>query len=207
MTNTVRGLLLIVTNEPDKTASILLIKLYKRLFMHLLHPQAFYRYKLLLITLLMTLSLSGCGFHLKHNNGLVDKFPEIYLQTNSPKGELTRLVKLRLRGANIKILTEASSEAAVLHLKSESQSERTISLYANAQSAEKEIGYVMTYSLKMPHYTAKDFNVNLYRDFLYDSTQALAKSRETELLTKELRIVAADHIIATMLNIKESSAE
>lgn len=175
--------------------------------MHLFHPQAFYRYRLLLITLLMALLLSGCGFHLKHNNGLVEKFPEIYLQTSNPKGELARLVKLRLRGANIKILAEANVDAAILNLKSEKQSERTISLYANAQNAEKEIGYVMKYSLKMPNYTAKDFNVNLYRDFLYDSTQALAKSREAELLTKELRVVAADHIIATMLSIKDLSVE
>lgn len=175
--------------------------------MHSFNLQAFYRPTWLLITILMTLLLTGCGFHLKHNNGLVEKFPEIYLKTNNPKGELTRLVKLRLRGANIKILTEENPDVAVLHLQSESQSERTISLYANAQNAEKEIGYVMKYSLKMPHYTAKDFHVNLYRDFLYDSTQALAKSRETELLTKELRIVAADHIIATMLNITAPSVE
>ena len=180
--------------------------------MHSIHPRAFYRQTLyrrtmLLMTLAMTLLLSGCGFHLKHSDGLVDKFPEIYLQTNNPKGDLTRLVKLRLRGANIKILTEPSPDVAVLRLKSESQSERTISLYATAQNAEKEIGYVMKYSLKMPNYTAKDFDVNLYRDFLYDSSQALAKSREQELLIKELRGVAADHIISTMLSIKNQTAE
>ena len=175
--------------------------------MHSIHSRAFYRRAMLLITIAMTLLLSGCGFHLKHNNGLVEKFPEIYLQTNNPKGDLTRLVKLRLRGASIKILTEPKANAAVLRLKSESQSERTISLYATAQNAEKEIGYVMKYSLKMPNYTAKDFDVNLYRDFLYDSSQALAKSREQELLIKELRGVAADHILATMLSIENQTAE
>jgi LPS-assembly lipoprotein len=175
--------------------------------MHLFNPRAFYRHTSLLLTLAMIFLLSGCGFHLKHNNGLVDKFPEIYLQTNSPKSELTRLVKVRLRGADIKILTEPSPNASVLKLISETRTERTISLYANAQNAEKEIGYTMKYSLKMPNYTAKDFTVNLYRDFLYDSTQALAKSREAELLLKELRIVAADQIIATMLSLKDESVE
>ncbi|MEJ6078856.1 hypothetical protein MT391_10020 [Vibrio sp. 1-Bac 57] len=175
--------------------------------MHSFNLQALYRHRLFLTTLVMTLLLSGCGFHLKHNNGLVEKFPEIYLQTNNPKGELARLVRLRLRGANIKILTESSPSSAILHLKSERQSERTISLYANAQNAEKEIGYVMTYSLKLPNYTPRDFNVNLYRDFLDDSTQALAKSREAELLTKELRAVAADHVISTMLSMQDPSAE
>lgn len=175
--------------------------------MHSFYPQAFYRRTMLLLIVFITLLLAGCGFHLKHNNGLVDKFPEIYLQTNRPKSELTRLVKVRLRGADIKILTEPKEGAAELRLISETQSSRTISLYANAQNAEKEIGYVMKYSLKMPNYTAKDFNVNLYRDFLYDSSQALAKSREEELLIKELRVISADHIIATMLSLKDESVE
>jgi len=175
--------------------------------MTFLKRQAFYQKSMLFIAMFSALLLTGCGFNIKHTEGLVEKFPEIYLQTNNPKGDLARLVKLRLRGADIKILTEPSPDVAVLQLKSEQQSERIISLYANAQNAEKEIGYVMAYSLKLPNYTAKDFNVNLYRDFLYDSNQALAKSRESELLLKELRVIAADHIITNMLSLKNQATE
>lgn len=167
-----------------------------------------YRKILSLLTLVTTLLfLSGCGFHLKNINGLVEKFPDIYLQTNAPNGELTRFVKIRLRGANINILTEPNPDVAVLRIISERQTERTISLYANGQNAEKEIGYIMNYSLKMPHYTAKHYSVNVYRDFLDNPAQALAKSREAELLTKELRAIAADHIIATMLSMKNEEVE
>ncbi|MEL0629519.1 LPS assembly lipoprotein LptE [Psychromonas aquatilis] len=175
--------------------------------MHSLSSQAFYRKATLIMAFVSTLVLTGCGFHLKENNGLVEKFPEVYLQTPDPKSDLTRLMKLRLRGANIKILTQPSPDVAVIHLISESQTERTISLYANAQNAEKEIGYTMKYSLKMPNYTAKNFSVNLYRDFLYNSNQALAKSREAELLLKELRVIAADHVITNMLSIKNEATE
>lgn len=175
--------------------------------MYLFNAQAFYRHIRLLLPLMSALLITGCGFHLKHNNGLTEKFPEIYLQTNAPMGELARAVKLRLRGANIKILTQENPNAAVLKLGSEKRSSRTISLYANALNAEKEIGYVLNYSLKMPNYTAKDFTVNIYRDFLDDSTEALAKSRETELITKELRDIAADHIISSMLSMKNEAVE
>lgn len=175
--------------------------------MHLFTPQAFYKTTLFSLTLLTALFLTGCGFHLKHNNGLVEKFPEIYLKTNQPNSELARFVKIRLRGANIKILTQPSADVAVLHLISERQSERTISLYSNAQNAEKEIGYTMSYSVKMPNYTANHFNVNLYRDFLDNQEEALAKSREAELLTKELRGIAADHVINTMLSMKNEGVE
>lgn len=163
-------------------------------------------YQLVLITLSLSL-LSACGFHLKHNNGLVEKFPQIYLQTDEPKGELARQVRLRLRGANIKILTAPSPDVAILHLKTERSSERTISLYSNAQNAEKEVGYTLSYSIKLPNYTAKEFNVNLYRDFLDNPSQALAKSSEAELITRELHSIAADHIINTMLSMKSASEQ
>lgn len=173
--------------------------------MRAFNSTAFFRKAILLMTLLSL--LSGCGFHLKHNNGLVEKFPEIYLKTNDPNGELTRLMKMRLRGANIDIVTTERPDIAILHLKSERRTERTISLYANATNAEKEIGYTMAYSLKMPAYTAKHFSVNLHRDFLDNPSQALAKSREAEQLTKELRGIAADHVLATMLSMKDEAVE
>lgn len=161
----------------------------------------------LLVIMVSLFTLSACGFHLKHQNGLVEKFPQIYLQTDNPKGELARQVRLRLRGANIKILNSPHPDVATLHLKNESRSERTISLYSNAQNAEKEVGYTLAYSIKLPNYTAKEFNVNLYRDFLDNPSQALAKSREAELLTKELRGIAADHIINTMLSMKSANEQ
>lgn len=175
--------------------------------MYSFYSLAFCRSTLLTSILALSLLLSGCGFHLKHNDGLMDKFPEIYIKTNQPTGELTRLVKLRLRGAGIKILDEPNNDAAVLTLNPEQRSSRTISLYATALTAEIEIGFIMNYSIKMANFTAKDFNVNIYRDFLNDSSEALAKSRETELITKELRTIAADHIISSMLSMQNQVTE
>jgi len=175
--------------------------------MHSFYSRAFSRYILLTTTLAFSILLTGCGFHLKHNDGLVDKFPEIYIKTKQPTGELTRLVKLRLRGAGIKILDEPKDDAAILTLNPEKRSSRTISLYATALTAEVEIGFIMNYSIKMANFTAKDFSVNIYRDFLNDSSEALAKSRETELITKELRTIAADHVISSMLSMQNQATE
>jgi len=175
--------------------------------MHSFYSLAFCRNSLFISILAFSLLLSGCGFHLKHNDGLVEKFPEIYIQTSQPNGDLTRLVKLRLQGAGIKILNQPSDKVAMLFLKPEQRSSRTISLYATALSAETEIGFTMKYSIKMPNFTTKDFTVNIYRDFINDSSEALAKSRETELITRELRTIAADHVISTMLSIQNEVVE
>ncbi len=152
------------------------------------------------------LFLSACGFHLKHNDGLVEKYPQIILQS-TPNSDLTRLVKLRLRGAGIEIATTPSADIAILKINSERRSSRTISLYLDATTAEQELGYILSYSIQAPGYQAQNFKVNLYRDFLEDSSEALAKSRESEQLTKELRIIAADHIINTMLSLDNKNSQ
>lgn len=153
-------------------------------------------------TLLSFLLLSGCGFHLKHSDGLADKYPQIFLQSSDPNGELTRLVKLRLRGAGITIVSLPAADITTLKISAERRSTRTISLYVTGSNAEEELGYNLTYSIQSPGYKSRLFTVNLYRDFLKNSSQALAKSREEELLTKELRVIAADHIITTMQSLK-----
>lgn len=163
-----------------------------------------------LIVLLASIAfLSGCGFHVKNNHGLVDKYPKIYLQSSDPNGELARFVKIRLRAANIEIATLADPDIAVLKIEPERRTSRVVSLYSNAQNAETELGYNLSYSLQSPGYQAQSFRVNLYRDFLDNPAKALAKSREAEQLTTELRGVAADHILNTMITFddKENKIE
>ena len=86
------------------------------------------KYFLLLSSILL---LSGCGFHLKHNDGLVEKYPQILLQS-TPNTDLTRLIKLRLRGAGIELVTTPSEDIAILKVGSEQRSSRTISLNVTA---------------------------------------------------------------------------
>ena len=150
--------------------------------------------------------LSACGFHLKHNDGLVEKYPQIILDS-TPNTDLTRLIKLRLRGAGIELVTTPSDDIAILKVGKEQRSSRTISLNVTAQNAETELGYILKYSIQSPGYEAQHFSVNLYRDFIESSSQALAKSRESELLTKELRVIASEHIISTMLSLDNKNSK
>lgn len=168
--------------------------------------QSLFDYFKPLVLLLPLLLLTGCGFHLKHKDGLVEKYPQILLQS-SPNTELTRLIKLRIRGAGIEIVKTPSDQVAILKVENERRTSRTISLYVNAQNAEQELGYNLRYSIQSPGYEAQNFSVNLYRDFLDNPSQALAKSREAELLTSELRGIAADHIINTMLSLDNKNSE
>ena len=159
-------------------------------------------YTKITLIFLSALFISGCGFHLKNTNGLIEKYPKIYLQSNGTNDELARFIKIRLRGAGIEIIPQPEADVAILKVYPERRSSRIISLYVNAQNAEKEISYNVNYSIQSPGYQTQGFSVNLYRDFIENSSQALAKSREEEILTKELRGIAADSMIATMLSLE-----
>jgi LPS-assembly lipoprotein len=168
-----------------------------------MHSLPLTKFQLKLSALFFSIAfLSGCGFHVKYSDDLVEKFPKIYIQTNDPKGELTRFVKIRLRGAGIDITNQPDPQTATLKIESEQRSSRIVSLYINAQNAETELGYIVHYSLQSPGYKAQSFRVNLYRDFLDNPAKALAKSREAEQLTTELRGIAADHILSTMISLE-----
>jgi LPS-assembly lipoprotein len=159
------------------------------------------------LVLLSLLLVSGCGFHLKHNNGLADKYPQVFVQSHSPNSELVRFVKMRLRGTGIKIADMPADDIVILNIGKIRSSSRTISLYVNAQNAEEELSYNLSYSIQSPGYPAKSFSFNLYRDFLENSEEALAKSREAELLEQEMHSIAANHIVTTMLSLEKETKE
>ena len=52
--------------------------------------------------------------------------------------------------------------------------------------------------MALPGKEAQPFKIEIRRDYLDDPRTALAKSREMELLVKEMRIQAADRILQSM---------
>ena len=158
--------------------------------------------------ILFSFLLTGCGFHIKHSSeGLAAKYPQIYIQSSNPNGDLTRYVKIRLRGAGVQLLNVPSEDAAILRIKGEARSERTISLNVKAQNAEQEMGYNLSYSIQKAGYEVQEFTFSLYRDFLDNPAKALAKSREAEQLTRELREAAADNIVFTLQALDRDAAK
>jgi len=58
------------------------------------------------------------------------------------------------------------------------------------------------FAVSLPGKEAQPFDVEIRRDYLDRPRTALAKSREMELLVKEMRIQAADNIIQTLAAIE-----
>ncbi|QUM86538.1 MULTISPECIES: LPS assembly lipoprotein LptE [unclassified Moritella] len=91
-----------------------------------------------------------------------------------------------------------NSQTPILRIMSESTERRTVSLYSDASAAEYELSYVIKMEVRLPNQEPQYFTVALQRDLLNNPQRALASSRESELLEREMREAAAQQIVRTL---------
>lgn len=155
-------------------------------------------FALLTLTLLTT---SGCGFKLQRSYSIPDALKSLHLSSQDQYSELTRLVRERLRLNSINVV-DANATLPTLSILNDSLDRTTLSLYPTGNVAEYELNYLVSFAVQLPERDAQRFEVAIHRDYLDDPRTALAKSREMELLVKEMRIQAADQIIQILASIE-----
>lgn len=142
---------------------------------------------------LCTSLLTGCGFQLRGNLPL-SHYNSIYIQSDA-HSELAKLLSTQLVHNQVTLLTQQQPDTTVLQLTEDSLERRTLSLFPNGQVAEYELIYKVRYTLTLPATEPQNYQFELYRDYQDDPNQALAKSRELDLLLTELRQHAANRIL------------
>ncbi|MFV7772611.1 MULTISPECIES: LPS-assembly lipoprotein LptE [Shewanella] len=153
------------------------------------------------ILALSVLLSAGCGFKLQRSYSIPDDLKTLNLTSQDEYSELTRLVRERLRLNNISVI-EGDASVPSVRIISDSLDRSTLSLYPTGNVAEYELNYHVRFAVQYPEREAKAFDVDIHRDYLDDPRTALAKSREMELLVKEMRIQAADQILQILASIE-----
>lgn len=156
--------------------------------------------RILIITCLAMLT-TACGFHLRSNYLLPGEVSHMSLTSFDSYNNITNAVEKQLRLNGVELVTPAPNTAN-LHLISETDSDRTLSLYQNARAAEYELIYKVKYRVTVPGYDSKSFQVNITRSYLDNPLAALAKSVEKDLILDEMREQAAEQIIRQMATLK-----
>ncbi|MEZ8742594.1 LPS assembly lipoprotein LptE [Photobacterium swingsii] len=151
----------------------------------------------LLSVALLSLTVSACGFHLRGTYMLPDEIAKLSLTSFDQYGQLTRLVKSQFKLHGIEAVPP-SATVPNLHLISESNGERTLSLYQNSRAAEYELNYSVRYSITIPNKASKTFSTKVTRTFLDNPLTALAKSVERDMIKDEMREQASRQILRQM---------
>ncbi|MBT1444636.1 hypothetical protein KJI95_08875 [Shewanella sp. JM162201] len=149
------------------------------------------------LSLMLLVNVSGCGFRLQGSYKIPAELQTLSVDSADEYSELTRMVKDRLLLSGINVV-EARADAPSLRLIRDTLERTTLSLYPTGNVAEYELIYHVDFAVALPDAEAQPFAVEIRRDYLDDPRTALAKSREMELLLREMRQQAADNIIQTL---------
>lgn len=158
--------------------------------------------RIFLATLALSVLLSaGCGFKLQGSYSIPKQLQTLSLSSQDEYSELSRLVHERLRLNSIAVVEPAHS-IPTLRIISDSLDRSTLSVYPTGNVAEYELIYQVAFAVQLPDAESQRFSVDIHREYLDDPRTALAKSREMQLLLKEMRNQAADRIIQILATIE-----
>ena len=145
--------------------------------------------------------LSSCGFKLRNDYQLDDKYQKLrVLDTERPSKLADALVR-RLGLYNVEVLNKSMPadhhkfKVPTLFIIPERLERKLLSLFPTGQVAEYELVYYCQYQLQSAEGEITDYRFQLTREYQDDPDQVLAKSRELELILSEMRTEAADRII------------
>lgn len=144
--------------------------------------------------LLCFVLLVGCGFKLRTASVLPNDLQNLVVTANNPDSQLFAELQKSLALSNINT-TDSSTSSAELKLLNDSLTRRTLSLFPNGQVAEHELIYTVRYQLIRDKQKPITNSFELTRNYQDDPDNALAKSREMELILSELRAQASNLII------------
>lgn len=147
---------------------------------------------------LLSLALSGCGFHLKGSTegaGSSLNGQTVRLVSSQSSSELTVAVgqQLKLAGAQ---LTSTLGDSVLIKLGVEQFEQRNLSLTAQARSAEVELTMSTRITLVRGGHTLVDHDAaSVVRQFLNDPSNVVGKAEELRLLQDEMRRDLAVQIV------------
>lgn len=160
-----------------------------------------------LLCLLVSIAmLAGCGFQLRGTYLVPDSFKTIYLHSASPYSELTRAVKKRFHSGQVDLINAPRQQTASITLHKDNLERKSLTLFADGQVAEYRLFYSVEVEIILPSGEGRFIRLQAQRDYLDDPGQALAKSREMEMLLQEMRVEIADQLLRKLSSFDEHTS-
>jgi LPS-assembly lipoprotein len=159
--------------------------------------------KLAFIIAMIAVTLQGCGFKLRGSQALPIYINNVVILSQFDYLPLSRALNKRLPVYQLKsIIGEKTipegiepTTVVVIKLQPEELERRLLSVFSTGQVAEYELIYSVNYEVIFPFAEPLSAFITVAREYQDDPDQALAKSRELELVLDEMREESADRII------------
>ncbi|OCG62902.1 LPS assembly lipoprotein LptE [Gilliamella sp. GillExp13] len=158
--------------------------------------------KYLALIMLLTISLTGCGFHLQHETEVPKSFKTMSYISYDPYGRLSRNIKELLHDNDVTITNNnASGQVPLLKMVSENLSRNTISIYQDGKAAEYQLVLTIEAQVVIAGQQTYPISVRVFRTFFDNPAEALAKTVEQDLIENEMFKQAAKQVIRKLKSI------
>ncbi len=153
------------------------------------------------ILLLVIAILAGCGYQLRGSAGLPEAMSVTYIKGLRPYSDLVNDFAHALRTRNATVTTDQAAASAVLMTTDQAAASAVLIITGNTTEKlvlsvdtvgnvlEYEIRQTIRFSVSGPDRRdlLPEQSLSLSRDFLYTSTDVLAKAREEKLVRRTLQ--------------------
>ena len=158
-----------------------------------------------ILLLLLALSLSACGFHMRGHNlqGAGFPFSSVYLKSPGPSPFVSDLQN-SLELYKIQLTATAAAADLTLEVVSEASGRQILALSGAGQVREFQLTYrvsLRAYDKQMQDWLPAD-EISLQRSLTYDDAQILAKEQEEALLYRDMRSDAVQQVMRRLSRAK-----
>ena len=155
--------------------------------------------------IILIISLSACGFHLRGHNINEKSFPfaSLYLKSAAPTPFISDLQN-SLELYKIRLTTSAAEADLTLDIVSETSSKQILAISGAGQVREFQLNYrvsLRAYDKQMNEWLPAD-EITLQRNLNYDDAQILAKEQEEALLYRDMRADAVQQVMRRLSRVK-----
>lgn len=140
-----------------------------------------------LLPLGLLLVLTGCGFQLQGALTVPPEMQRTYISAVDRHSGFYRDVRAAFSAAGIDVVDSPTDATATFTIAYDQTDQRVLSVSARNVPTEYEVYYSIEYSLRSDEKNLlAPQSLTLTRDYTYDSTLVLGKSREEELLREAI---------------------
>lgn len=151
----------------------------------------------ILATIIFSIILSACGFHLRGDWNLAAPLRKMYLETKDPYGQLARELKLQLKASNISFVEHKNDAKTILLIEHDDIHQTLLGLNATQQTRQYKLTLTIRFIVQdqhgitiLPIQTVEDSRV-----ITIQSNQILGSSNEVNLFAQQMRRASASTIL------------
>lgn len=149
------------------------------------------------LTLILAVTISACGWHLR---GAPKNFPpgsKLYITTEDPRSELAESITRLLQTSGLPLAETPIEADFTLTIHEETEKKRTVSVDAKGRASEYELITSAEYSVRdnTGRHLLTNAKADVYRTLEWDDNEVVSKGEEERLQREEMRRELISRII------------